>query len=295
MLIGAGGAAGGSDAASLLKPALARGELRTIAATTWSEYKKYFEKDPALTRRFQVVQVKEPSEAVAVDMLRGTVLNLEKHHNVRILDEAVIDAVKLSNRYITGRQLPDKAVSVLDTACARVAIGQTATPPQVEDIMRRIGLLELEIDILKREQASGQNHQERLKELGDELKKSLISREKLEKQWEKELALVRKIHAQLAEVENKAKGAKKKDKSHNEINSKMNRLKKQLAAMQGHEPMVPICVDTRVIASVVAGWTGIPVGKMMTDDIRQILTLKDKRRERIIGQSRALARTRWCG
>lgn len=287
-MIGAGGSAGQGDAANLLKPALARGELRTIAATTWSEYKKYFEKDPALTRRFQVVQVKEPTETVAVDMLRGTVLNLEKHHNVRILDEAVVSAVKLSNRYITGRQLPDKAVSVLDTACARVAIGQTATPPQVEDVIRRIGLLELEIDILKREQSSGQNHQERLKELPDALKTSLADKEKLEKQWEKELALVKQIHERQTEIEKKARGAKKKDKTLNPLKSKMNRLKKQLAALQGQEPMVPICVDTRVIASVVSGWTGIPVGKMMTDDIKQILTLKDKMQERIIGQSHAL-------
>ena len=157
-MIGAGGQAGQGDAANLLKPALARGELRTIAATTWAEYKKYFEKDAALARRFQVVKVEEPTEAAAVEMMRGLVGTLEKHHKVRILDEAVVDAVRLSHRYISGRQLPDKAVSLLDTACARVAIGHTAVPPAVEDCRRRIEQLTLAIDILHRESRTGGDH-----------------------------------------------------------------------------------------------------------------------------------------
>ena len=154
-MIGAGGQAGQGDAANLLKPALARGELRTIAATTWAEYKKYFEKDAALARRFQVVKVEEPSEAVGIEMMRGLVATLERHHNIRILEEAVTDAVKLSHRYISGRQLPDKAVSLLDTASARVAISHTATPPAVEDCRRRIEQLAISLEILERESLSG--------------------------------------------------------------------------------------------------------------------------------------------
>ena len=164
-MIGAGGAAGQNDAANLLKPALARGELRTIAATTWAEYKKYFEKDAALARRFQVVKVEEPDEAKAIAMMRGIADKMEGHHNVRILDEAIVECVKLSNRYITGRQLPDKSVSVLDTACAKVAIGQGATPASVEDATRRIQNLSSEIESLEREQVTGAGHDERLDEL----------------------------------------------------------------------------------------------------------------------------------
>ena len=154
-MIGAGGGAGQGDAANLLKPALARGELRTIAATTWAEYKKYFEKDAALARRFQVVKVEEPDEGPAVEMMRGLVETLEKHHKVRILNEAVVDAVKLSNRYISGRQLPDKSVSLLDTTCARIGLSQTATPPAVEDCRRRIEQLDVAIGILQREAGGG--------------------------------------------------------------------------------------------------------------------------------------------
>jgi type VI secretion system protein VasG len=164
-MIGAGGAAGQNDAANLLKPALARGELRTIAATTWAEYKKYFEKDAALARRFQVVKVDEPDEEKAISMMRGIADKMEGHHNVRILDEAIVDCVKLSNRYITGRQLPDKSVSVLDTACAKVAIGQGATPAPIEDATRRIQNLTSEIDSLEREIATGAEHGERLNDL----------------------------------------------------------------------------------------------------------------------------------
>ncbi len=164
-MIGAGGQAGGSDAANLLKPALARGELRTIAATTWAEYKKYFEKDAALARRFQVVKVEEPDEKSGTEMMRGLVGTLEKHHHVRILNEAVIDAVRLSNRYISGRQLPDKAVSVLDTTCARIGISQTATPPPVEDARRRIDQFGVLTEILKREAATGADHQAELADL----------------------------------------------------------------------------------------------------------------------------------
>src|SRR6202789_4403085 len=192
-MIGAGGQAGQGDAANLLKPALARGELRTIAATTWSEYKKYFEKDPALTRRFQVVKVEEPDEAKCVVMLRGIVGALEKHHNVRILDEAVLAAVHLSNRYIAGRQLPDKAVSVLDTACARLSLGQNSTPPRMEDIMRRGDALEVQKRVLERETTIGADHAEMLAEIDTKIAAAKEELASLSAQYEKEKALVMKI------------------------------------------------------------------------------------------------------
>ncbi len=192
-MIGAGGAAGQNDAANLLKPALARGELRTIAATTWAEYKKYFEKDAALARRFQVVKIEEPNEKKAIGMMRAIAGKMEEHHNVRILDEAVIDCVRLSHRYITGRQLPDKSVSVLDTACAKVAIGQGATPVAVEDATRRIDHLVREIDSLEREEITGTDHSERLEELRTERASVEKELEKLNVQWEKEKELTAKI------------------------------------------------------------------------------------------------------
>src|SRR5579871_3975679 len=185
-MIGAGGQAGQNDAANLLKPALARGELRTIAATTWSEYKKYFEKDAALARRFQVVKVEEPSEPQCMIMMRGLVASLEKHHNVRILDEAVFAGVRLSHRYLAGRQLPDKAVSILDTACARLALGQNATPPAIEDLTREIDALEVQLGILERERATGTDHQEKLAEIAAEKQKAEAQLAELQGRWEKE-------------------------------------------------------------------------------------------------------------
>src|SRR5215475_3921615 len=189
-MIGAGGQAGQNDAANLLKPALARGELRTICATTWSEYKQYFEKDAALTRRFQVVKVEEPAESQAVAMIRGLVGTLEQHHNVRVLDEAVDAAVRLSHRYISGRQLPDKAVSVLDTACARVALGQVATPPAVEDCQRRIAHIETELRILEREAITGGESQERRAELAKEMADTRARLTELEARWSEERRLI---------------------------------------------------------------------------------------------------------
>ena len=192
-MIGAGGAAGQNDAANLLKPALARGELRTIAATTWSEYKKYFEKDPALARRFQVVKVEEPTEAKCQVMLRGLVPVLEKHHNVRILDEGLVAAVKFSHRYLPDRQLPDKAVSVLDTACARLALGQNATPPAIEDATRQIDDFAVQTRILERETALGADHAEGLAALAKQ-KAAVEGRlAELKGRWEKERDLVGKI------------------------------------------------------------------------------------------------------
>ncbi|MBI4389657.1 MAG: type VI secretion system ATPase TssH [Nitrospinae bacterium] len=287
-MIGAGGQAGQGDAANLLKPALARGELRTIAATTWSEYKKYFEKDPALTRRFQVVQVKEPDEDTAIEMLRGTAVKLEEHHCVRILHEAIADAVRLSHRYISGRQLPDKAVSVLDTACARVALGQTGTPPQIEDAARGIEQFDLELQILNREQASGQNHRERVKELNGLLKKVRAKKERLENRWKQELQAVKEIRDRQAELEKIAEGKNAPKTRLAPLRNQLSKSKKKLAALQGDDPMVSTCVDSHAVAAVISGWTGIPVGKMQVDDIKQILSLKDKLEKKVVGQSWAL-------
>ena len=285
-LIGAGAAAGQGDAANLLKPALARGELRTIAATTWSEYKKYFEKDPALARRFQVIKVEEPDEPVAMTMLRGVVSTLEKHHGVRILDEAVHDAVALSNRYISGRKLPDKAVSVLDTACARVAIAQNSTPPEVEAAGRNIERIEEEIAILKREQLIGREHPARLKALGEELETGRQEHKKLDERLRREVGVFRQIR----ELQMKFDAASRKPNEDElaPMRRELSKLKEELAGIQKDQPMIPLYVTSRVIASVVSGWTGIPVGKMMTDEVQGVLELKDRMAGRVVGQLPAL-------
>jgi len=200
-MIGAGGAAGQGDAANLLKPALARGELRTIAATTWSEYKKYFEKDPALARRFQVVKVEEPIETQCMTMMRGIVPSLEQHHKVRILDEGLTAAVHLSHRYLAGRQLPDKAVSVLDTACARLALGQSATPPAIEDCVRQIDDLAVQQRILEREAAVGSDHRERLAAIAGKKSEIETSLTNLRTRFDKEKTLVTRIRDLRAQLE----------------------------------------------------------------------------------------------
>jgi type VI secretion system protein VasG len=304
-MIGAGGQAGQSDAANLLKPALARGELRTIAATTWAEYKKYFEKDAALARRFQVVKVDEPDEDRATRMMRGLTSILEAHHGVRILDEAVASAVKLSNRYIPARQLPDKSVSLLDTACARVAISQNAIPPSVEDCRRTIDHLRIEIGILDREGATGTKHDERLAEARRALDEAQRRLAALEAQWQDERTRVDEIRALGKNIEacyleeKKSQAADDGDGQaenrpfkpsaeltalRGELSAKMNALR----AIQGESPLMQICVDSQTIAEVVAGWTGIPVGKMLADEIQTVLGLARKLEERVIGQSHAL-------
>ena len=291
-MIGAGGAAGQGDAANLLKPALARGELRTIAATTWAEYKKYFEKDPALARRFQVVKVAEPSEDAAVDMLRGLATHLEEHHGVRVLDEAIRDAVSLSHRYIMGRQLPDKAISVLDTACARVALGLNGTPPAVESAAHEIERLELEIAVLKREHAAGQPPSRRmgarpgsLEEMGTELARLKKKRTDLEERWQKELGLAKKILDLQREIDEKGEDDPAEARR---LAGQIGRLREELRTIQGEDPMVPVWVDSRVIAAVISAWTGIPAGKMMTDEIHALLSLKERLAERVVGQDHAL-------
>ncbi len=290
-LIGAGGPEGQGDAANLLKPALARGELRTIAATTWAEYKKYVEKDPALARRFQVVKVDEPTEEIAIDMLRGVVENLERHHQVRILDIAVREAVRLSHRYITGRQLPDKAISVLDTACAHVAIGQTGTPPEIEEATRILESLEAELRILRQESLTGVDHAKRLSEISLLIETRRKSRDHLLERLKEERGAVeeiltfrRRIDQALADGINLADNATEVS----ELSTNLARLERGLEAIQNDEPMVPVCVDSKVVASVISGWTGIPVGKMMVDEVRTVLNLKERMSERVIGQGEAL-------
>ncbi len=361
-MIGAGGAAGQNDAANLLKPALARGELRTIAATTWAEYKKYFEKDAALARRFQVVKIEEPDEEKAIAMMRGIADKMEEHHNVRILDEAVVECVKLSARYITGRQLPDKSVSVLDTACAKVAIGQGATPAGVEDAKRRIQNLTTEIDSLEREMATGAAHDERLEDLEKKRSETEIKLAALDVQWTKEKDLTNQIKtirtklemsrldAKLAAKQNQigqpptdsvldlsassessesmesampetsevstqtaaaetdsaaigetdsaataessaTAAAPETETSQPDLQAAKEELKKltaELKEVQGENPLMQPVVNGQSVAEVISGWTGIPIGKMVADEINAVLELHTTLGERVLGQSHAL-------
>ncbi len=336
-MIGAGGAAGQNDAANLLKPALARGELRTIAATTWAEYKKYFEKDAALARRFQVVKIEEPEEEKAIGMMRAIAGKMEEHHQVRILDEAVVDCVRLSHRYITGRQLPDKSVSVLDTACAKVAIGQGAMPAAVEDATRRIDHLSREIDSLEREEVTGSDHNERLEELKAERSDVEAELATLNQQWEKEKELTSKIRELRITLEKSRLGESATEKStpgegsdavganevasgesvaaasaesasapsgdaagtatapetgapadNESLRTELSGLNEELRSLQGDTPLMSPVVDAQAIADVISGWTGIPVGKMVADEIQQIISLDKTLGERVLGQDHAL-------
>ncbi len=305
-MIGAGGQAGQNDAANLLKPALARGELRTIAATTWSEYKKYFEKDPALARRFQLIKVEEPTETQCALMLRGVVPTLEKHHSVRILDEGLLAGVKLSHRYLPDRQLPDKAVSVLDTACARLALGQNSTPPAIEDSIRTLEDLAVQTRILEREAAAGADHAERLAAIAEKKTKTEAALQELNGRWEKERDLVtriREIRSQLeagnapaapspAEAEPAGAGAAAAAQpapDPEQLRARLGELNDELAALQGETPLLRVCVDAQIIGEVVSAWTGIPVGKMLKDEIATVLKLEQHLGARVIGQDHALA------
>jgi len=310
-MIGAGGAAGQNDAANLLKPALARGELRTIAATTWSEYKRYFEKDAALARRFQVVKVEEPAELQCMVMLRGIVPALEKHHNVRILDDGLAAAVRLSHRYLAGRQLPDKAVSVLDTACARLALGQSATPPAIEDAIRRLDDLDVQERILTREAAAGASHGERLDTIAAQRREVSDSLKALQERWDKEKQMVSRLreirHAleavagvqplagtpASAPVAGRAAGAAPAQAMETApdpaaLRAEMEKLNAELGALQGECPLMRVCVDEQIVAEVIAAWTGIPVGKMVRDEIASVLELASILEKRVVGQTHAL-------
>lgn len=355
-MIGAGGQAGQGDAANLLKPALARGELRTIAATTWAEYKKYFEKDAALARRFQTVKVDEPDEPTAVEMMRGLVGTLEHHHRVRILNEAVVDAVKLSKRYISGRQLPDKSVSLLDTTCARIGLSQTATPPAIEDAQRRIDHLRVSIRILEREQQTGADHAEVIAEAQETLDAAERRLKAFQDQWQQEKTLVERIQrlrhelsgdewepspsgnprpslpgdavAEPAEPAASATAvagaavaapspgtesgprpqgnpvdptpepatpgsatAPPLDEAESAARkAELLAAEKELRDLQGETPLMFPCVDAAAVAHTVAAWTGIPVGRMVSNEIHTVLRLKELMEESIVGQSHALER-----
>ena len=282
-LIGAGGGAGQNDAANLLKPALARGELRSIAATTWAEYKKYFEKDAALTRRFQVVKVEEPSEPTAIAMVRGLMGTLEKHHGVRILDEAVGAAVKLSARFIPSRQLPDKAVSLIDTACARVSMSQAATPGPVEDRQRRIALAETELKILSRETSAGADHSARHEILSAEKTSAESELAELLTRWEKEKDFNAKIGDTLRALESTTDPGEQ-----SKLRETLTELRQQLTTLQGEHPLVFPQVDAQAVAEIVEAWTGIPAGKMRADEIQSVLDLHNNLEARVIGQPHAL-------
>jgi type VI secretion system protein VasG len=311
-LIGAGGAAGTGDAANLLKPALARGTLRTIAATTWAEYKKHIEKDPALTRRFQVVQVEEPTEDKAILMVRGVASVLEKHHRVQVLDEALEAAVRLSHRYIPARQLPDKAVSLIDTACARVAISQHAVPPQLEDCRRAIEALETELEIIGREEAVGVNASERRKNAEEKLAVEQRRRQELEARWQAEKEVVDRVLSIRAALR---KGAEKIEGTGSALEqaattqqataaaplvqpagpeerqallNELSVLQARLAELQGESPLILPSVDEQAVASVVQDWTGVPVGRMVKNEIEAVLNLADTLNQRVIGQRHAL-------
>jgi type VI secretion system protein VasG len=287
-IIGAGGQAGQNDAANLLKPALARGELRTVAATTWSEYKKYFEKDAALARRFQVVKVEEPDEDTASAMLRAMAPLMENHFGVRIYDEAITEAVRLSHRYISGRQLPDKAISVLDTACAKVALGQKATPAALEECGRKLERLDARIGSLVREESAGADHAAALGTLRAERADTLREQGSLRERWEREQALSSEIHAMRSRLESATdrNGDRPTDGAGGAaLQAKVEELRR----LQGESPLVPVQVDGHTVAAIVAAWTGIPLGRMVRDEIRTVMNLRGLLDERILGQGHASA------
>lgn len=311
-LVGAGGAAGTGDAANLLKPALARGTLRTIGATTFAEYKKHIEKDPALTRRFQTVQVDEPSEEKAILMMRGVASTMEKHHRVQILDEALEAAVKLSHRYIPARQLPDKSVSLLDTACARVAVSQHAVPPEVDDTRKRIEALETELAIITREKTVGVEVAEREASVHEKLATQRERLAKIEADWQAEKVLVEQILAIRAKLrgdsapvegtgskleasaeaeavaEDPASAAEFDDAARAAALTELKVLQAQLAELQGESPLILPTVDMIAVGAVVSDWTGIPVGRMVKSELETVMNLAGLMGKRVIGQDHAM-------
>jgi type VI secretion system protein VasG len=330
-LVGAGGAAGTGDAANLLKPALARGTLRTIGATTWAEYKKYIEKDPALTRRFQAILIDQPSEEKAIVMLRGIAGLMEKHHKVLVLDEAIESAVKLSHRYIPARQLPDKAVSLLDTACARVSLSQHATPPRVEFLQHRIAALELETSVIEREASLGMEQAGKLQALAGQIGQARQELTEASGRWEAERALLSQLLALRDKLQAGAKAAAQTpaptadgpapaqaaaDQSKQNASAaapsadaapdapapqaqltpqerqqcltELAHIQKELETVQGESPLILASVNGQAVAQVVSDWTGIPVGRMVRDEIAAVLNLADTLGQRVIGQRHGL-------
>jgi type VI secretion system protein VasG len=300
-LVGAGGAAGTGDAANLLKPALARGKLRTIAATTWAEYKKHIEPDPALTRRFQVVQVAEPAPPKALIMMRGVARQLRSHHGIELLDEAVEAAVRLGARYIPDRQLPDKAVSLLDTACARAALTQHSVPTEIEQIRRRIEALGAELDVVKREEALGIQVGSRREDIEASVSAETSALKERETRWDAEKKLVTRIVQLQTELSGddgptdetaQAGEAASRESTSDEQGAALGELQKlraELAELQGETPLVIPTVDAQAVAAVVSDWTGVPTGRMVKNEIESVLGLAELLGERIIGQGHALA------
>jgi len=282
-MIGAGGAAGQNDAANLLKPPLARGELRTIAATTFAEYKKFFETDAALKRRFQLVRVEEPREANAVRMLRGLVPVLEKHHKVRVMDDAITETVRLSVRYMPDRQLPDKAVSLLDTVCGRVSLSQLATPPALEDSKREIEYLTSEIAFLEREGRVSGGDPEKLADR----KARKVAAEKRTIELEQQLAAEQKVVEQIHVVRDKLEAAEA-GSADVTATAELKRLTDELARIQGEAPLVYPVVAGQAVAEVVARLTGVPLGKMVRNEIETLLNLPKHMQERVVGQDHAM-------
>ncbi|WP_306392232.1 type VI secretion system ATPase TssH [Telluria beijingensis] len=309
-LVGAGGAAGTGDAANLLKPALARGTLRTIGATTFAEYKKHIEKDPALTRRFQSIQVDEPSEQRAILMMRGVASTMEKHHKVQILDEALEAAVKLSHRYIPARQLPDKSVSLIDTACARVAVSLHATPAEVDDSRKRIEALEVELGIIGREGAIGIETGKRADDTNEQLAAERERLSGLEARWNDERALVDRLLALRAQLRDGAQpvegtgskleadanqegggaavGTTMSEEQRQDLKAQLKQVQDDLAALQGENPLILPTVDYQAVAAVVGDWTGIPVGRMAKNEMETILNIASSLAKRVIGQDHAM-------
>jgi type VI secretion system protein VasG len=284
-LIGAGGAEGQNDAANLLKPALARGEFRTLAATTWDEYKKYFEKDPALTRRFQVVKVEEPNAEDAIQMLRGVAASLQEHHKVYIRESAVGAAVNLSIRYLPARMLPDKAISLLDTSCARIALTQGAKPEKIESLEQKLKYMHNELEVIQRESAVFDSVSFELETLIDNITNVEKEIAELNTRWEKELSLVDSVLALQTEVtENLANGVED-DEKHSALNQQL----AELEALQDGEPLVNAMVDDITVAQVIASWTGIPIGSMLSDEVSKLLSIEENLHKRVIGQSTAIS------
>ncbi|OQY28219.1 MAG: ClpV1 family T6SS ATPase [Candidatus Cloacimonetes bacterium 4572_55] len=289
-LIGAGGSAGSGDAANLLKPALARGELRTVAATTWSEYKKYFEKDAALERRFQMVKIDEPSAEVATGMLRGIKTIYEAHHKIHISDQAVVAAAQLAERYISGRFLPDKAVDLLDTSAARVKMAHTSKPGALDDVERRLQDLQIQLKAIQRDFDAGiHNDQQMIEDVEVQIEEVEAKKQELEERWKKEMELILKMNAtrsRLAEPEPLDSDTEPVDED--QLRSELDSLKNALEKIQGEEPLVHPEVNSAVAAQVVSDWTGIPVGSMMKDQANVLLDLEILLEEYILGQGEAV-------
>ncbi|WP_423396210.1 type VI secretion system ATPase TssH [Burkholderia sp. LMG 21824] len=280
-LIGAGGQAGTGDAANLLKPALARGTIRTIGATTWAEYKRHIEKDPALTRRFQVLQVAEPSEAAAIDMVRGLVQTFSTHHGVLVRDEAIRGAVTLSHRYIPARQLPDKAISLLDTACARVALSQHATPRELDDVRQRLAAARTEEALLVQEARIGLEADTALASVRTRIDTLATDEAAVEMRWREQATAAQALLAAREGTEGEP----------DDLPMRLERLReleRTLANLQGDAPLVFPEVDEAIVAEIVSDWTGIPVGRMVTDEVAAVRRLPETLEARVIGQPNAL-------